>query len=157
MRADLQKCLGPCAGRCTRTVYQARVQEARRFLEGDLDQPLRVLRNRMQQAAQDMQFEYAAALRDRTFRLEGARAELVALRGTIESLTFLYTVRGHRGEDRIYLVRRGSIRAELPVPRTRAEEQDLLQTAMRIYQRRERGPATVDPAIVSEMLLISRW
>ena len=37
-------------------------------------------------------------------------AELLALRGTIEALSFVYTVPGYRGEDRVYIIRRGSIR-----------------------------------------------
>ncbi|MGH7467559.1 MAG: GIY-YIG nuclease family protein [Longimicrobiales bacterium] len=157
VRADLNKCLGPCAGRCTRTEYAVRVHEARRFLEGDLHRPLRVLQERMQHAAQRMQFEYAAELRDRSFRLEGARAELVSLRGTLEALTFLYTVPGHGGEDRVYLIRRGHIRAQFPMPRSGDEEERLLEVAAREFRRQERGPTPVDPHHVAEILLVSRW
>jgi excinuclease ABC subunit C len=157
VRADLRKCLAPCAGRCTRTDYLNRVHQARRFLDGDLDRPLRVLQERMQDAAARMQFEYAAELRDRSYRLEGARAELVSLRGTLEELTFLYTVPGHRGDDRVYLIRRGCIRAQFPLPRCAQEEEQLLHTAAREFRRRERGPAHVDPHTVAEILLVSRW
>lgn len=157
VRADLQKCLAPCAARCTRSEYHARVREARRFLEGDFNRPLRLLQDRMKSAAERMQFEYAATLRDRAYRLEGARAELLELRGTIDALSFLYTVPGHRGDDRVYIIRRGSIRAELSLPRTREEEASLLKQAEKILRRRERGPITVDPNTVSEILLVSRW
>jgi excinuclease ABC subunit C len=157
VRADLQKCLAPCASRCTRTEYRARVDEAKRFLEGGVHGPLSKLQNRMRSAAERMQFEYAAQLRDRAFRLEGARAELVALRDSIESLTFAYSVPGYRGDDRVYLIRRGSIRAELMVPRTGADEQQLRTIATRVFRRRERGPVTVDPHTAGEILLISRW
>ena len=157
VRADLMKCLAPCAGRCTRFEYHDRVREAKRFLEGDFNQPLQLLHDRMTQAAERMQFEYAAHLRDRAYRLEGARAELTELRGTIDSLSFIYTVPGHRGDDRVYIIRRGSIRAELPLPRSAAEEKQLLETSAKVFSRRERGPATVDPNTVGEILLISRW
>ncbi len=157
VRADLQKCLAPCAARCTRSEYHSRVHEAKRFLEGDFHQPLRLLHDRMTQAAARMQFEYAAHLRDRAYRLEAARAELIELRGTIDALSFIYSVPGHRGDDRVYIIRRGSIRAELPLPRSGAEEEQLFKTAAKIFRRRERGPVTADPNTVGEILLISRW
>ena len=157
VRADLHKCLAPCAGRCTKSEYAQRIVHARRFLEGDVDRPLRVLQDRMQVAAERMQFEYAAQLRDRAYALEGARAELVALRGSIEALSFIYTVPGHHGDDRVYIIRRGSIRHECAAPKNRAEERELLELAARLFRRRERGPATVDPHTVGQILLISRW
>jgi excinuclease ABC subunit C len=157
VRADLHKCLAPCAGRCTRAAYRARVDEAKRFLEGDLDRPLRLLHNRMTGAADRLQFEYAAALRDRAFRLEGARAELILLRGSIEALSFVYTVPGFRGDDRVYIIRRGSIRFETGAPRDPDAERSIMAHARRVFARRERGPATVDPHQVGEILLVSRW
>lgn len=157
VRADLHKCMAPCAGRCTRTDYQYRVLQARRFIEGDVDRPLKVLYERMKTASQRMQFEYAALLRDRAYQLEGARTELLALRGTIEALSFIYSVPGYQGDDRVYIIRRGSIRKELPAPRTLAEEQAVMESARRILGRRERGPATVDPFSAGETVLISTW
>jgi len=157
MRADLNRCLGPCAGRCTRTEYDTRVTEARRFLEGDVHRPLNVLQDRMREAAARLQFEYAANLRDRAQRLEAAREELVALRRTVESLTFVYPVRGHAGDDRVYLIRRGRIRAEYAWPKNEVERNRLLQHARATFARREQGPAPIDADNVREVLLIARW
>lgn len=157
VRADLQKCLAPCAARCTATEYRSRVQQAKRFLEGDFHRPLNVLHDRMEQASRELRFEYAAQLRDRALRLEGARAELLELRGSIETLTFIYPVRGFGGDDRVYIIRRGTVRAEEAAPRTMMEEQRLLRLAHTIFRRRERGPATVEPQTVAQILLISRW
>jgi excinuclease ABC subunit C len=74
--------------------YHAQVELARRFLDGDADVPLTILRQRMATAADRLHFEYAANLRDRMYRLEDARAELVSLRGFIDSLSFVYEVPG---------------------------------------------------------------
>jgi excinuclease ABC subunit C len=156
VRADLGKCLGPCAARCTRTTYLERVAEARRFLEGTVERPLHVLRERMEHAAGRMQFEYAAALRDRALRLEGARAELVALRNSMEALTLVYSVPGYRGDDRVYLIRRACLCGELPMPRNEADQRRLLENALPVLQRRERA-RKLDETTVSEMLLVSRW
>jgi excinuclease ABC subunit C len=156
VRADLGKCLAPCAARCTRAGYAARVAEARRFIEGARDRPIQLLNQRMQQAAERMQFEYAATLRDRVLRLEGARAELVELRRSIEALTFVYLVPGHRAEDRVYVIRRGVVLLDRPAPRCAEEESSLWESATDVFRRRESAVA-VDPAKVSEMLLLDRW
>jgi excinuclease ABC subunit C len=157
IRADVHKCLAPCAGRCTRTEYAGRVAEARRFLEGDVRKPLNVLNQRMQAAADRLQFEYAAQLRDRASRLEEARYELIAARSSIEALTFLYKVPGHSGDDRVYAIRRGSIRAEWPAPSTDAEWEALQQQARPLLTRRERVTTAVSAEQVNEVLLVARW
>jgi excinuclease ABC subunit C len=157
MRADVRKCLAPCAARCTRVEYLGRAEQARRFLEGDVDLPLRMLGERMRTAAERMQFEYAAQLRDRAVRLADARSELLALRGTIEALSFLYQVPGWGGDDRVYLVRRGSIRAERPAPRTPQERAALLREAKRLFARPEYRAASVHAGQVAEILLVARW
>jgi excinuclease ABC subunit C len=155
MRADVGKCLAPCAARCTKTEYTAQAELARRFLDGDADVPLTILRQRMAVAADRLHFEYAATLRDRMLQLEDARAELVALRGFIESLSFVYDVPGHDGDDRTYVVRRGSIREELSSPRG-TERKTLLERAGRLLRRRETF-ARVAPTQAAEILLLARW
>lgn len=156
IRGDVKKCLAPCAGRCTRSEYGARVLEARKFLKGDVRKPLDVLNERMRSAAERLQFEYAAQLRDRAWRLEEARYELMAARSSIEALTFVYRVPGWDGDDRWYVIKRGSIKAEWPAPRTLSEEEQLLKTAQRTLARRE-WKATVSPEEVGEVLLVARW
>jgi excinuclease ABC subunit C len=156
MRADVGKCLAPCAARCTRTEYLAQVETARRFMDGDADVPLTILRQRMAAAADRLQFEYALQLRDRMQRLEDARAELVALRGMIDSLSFVYHVEGHDGQERVYIIRRGSIREERPAPATAAEEAELRERATAVLNRRETF-ARVAPTQAAEILLLARW
>jgi excinuclease ABC subunit C len=156
MRADVRKCIAPCAGRCTKAEYSAQVELARRFLDGDADIPLTILRKRMDAAADRLQFEYAGELRDRMHRLEDARAELVSLRGFIESLSFVYEVPGHAGDNRAYIIRRGSIREERPAPKDDVEREALTERARRLLQRRETY-ARVAPTQAAEILLLARW
>jgi excinuclease ABC subunit C len=156
MRADVNKCLAPCAGRCTKQEYSAQVELARRFLDGDADIPLTILRQRMQTAADRLMFEYAGSLRDRMHRLEEARGELLGLRGLIDSLSFVYEVQGHGGADRVYVVRRGSIREDAPLPATDAARAELAERARRLLERRETF-ARVEPTQAAEILLLARW
>ena len=156
IRGDVKKCLAPCAGRCTRTEYDGRVVEARKFLKGDVEKPLNVLNERMRQAAARLNFEYAAQLRDRAYRLEEARYELVAARSSIEALSFMYRVTGWNGEDRIYVVKRGRIKAEYAAPRSKAEGDAMRVEAKRLLARRD-WTTTVNAQEVGEVLLVARW
>ena len=158
MRGEVNKCMAPCAARCSLSEYTEQLELARRFLEGDVDTPLAMLRTRMEDAVRRMQFEYAADLRDRAVRLELARDELIALRGLIDSLTFVYQPQGYSGMDeRVYVVRRGAIQSEHPAPRSTAERDAILEKAAGIFRRREYAANRIRPTQAAEILLLARW
>ena len=117
IRAQTRSCLGPCHGGCFSSDYARRVEVGRRFLEGRTKEPLRLLQEEMEEASGSLEFEYAAILRDRLQRLESLQKELVAFRGRVEGLSFVYRVPGFRGDDRLYLIRKGLVEEELPTPR----------------------------------------
>ncbi|QSQ23354.1 UvrB/UvrC motif-containing protein [Pyxidicoccus parkwayensis] len=157
MRGQLSRCLAPCAGRCTHAEYHARVVQARAFLEGTSDTPLTLLRERMALAARRLQFEYAAELRDRAERLELMRGWIVELGRTLKQLSFVYTVPGHGGEDRTYVVRRGSVRDELPAPGSSEEHAALEARAREIFERPEPETLGLRAHEAQEVMLIARW
>ena len=61
------------------------------------------------------------------------------------------------GDDRIYAIRRGSIRAEWPAPVGDEAMEALKETARPVLTRRERHTTTVSPEQVNEVLLVARW
>src|SRR5690606_16322457 len=156
-RSELGLCAGPCAALCSQADYLRRVALARAFLDGDADEPLRWLNERMVQAPDRWDVEYAAALRDRAARLEMLRDEFGRLREALESLTFLYHVPGHDGDDRVYLIRRGTVRAVVPAPRTAAERRRLSRLAAEHFGPPEPTGALVAKHQVDEILLIAQW
>lgn len=156
-RFELKLCLGPCAARCSEAEYGRRVEMAKAFLDGHADEPLRWLNERMAAAADRWEFEYAGRLRDRLHRLESLRDEFAQLREALDSLTFLYRVAGVEGDDRVYLVRRGTVRTVIPVPRTAAERQRLARLCDEHFGRPEHQGALVQRHQVDEILLLSRW
>ncbi len=59
------QCLAPCAGLADQAEYATAVQEVAGFLDGRQEPILKKLRERMEEAAEDLDFERAARLRDR--------------------------------------------------------------------------------------------
>ncbi len=157
LRADLRTCLAPCCGRPTAAEYAHAVETARRFLEGRAERPLREIEVRMQTAAEQMEFEYAGLLRDRLERLRRFRDELVAFRGRVEDLTFVYRVPGFHGDDRVYLIRRGRIQRELAHPKGRKARERVACAIEEVYGEVDRGPRGLAPEDAAEILLVAQW
>lgn len=157
IRHEIRKCLGPCIGACTVNAYRERVAMARAFLDGADDGPIERLRADMQNASDRMEFERAATLRDKLHRLEELREQFGRLRFAVETLSFLYTVEGHGGDDRLYLIRRGRVRAEVPSPRT-AQDRRSLETLVRsVYTPPEKATTSIPTHEIDELLLLSSW
>ena len=157
LRAELRSCLAPCCGRPTAAEYASAVETARRFLEGRAEGPLRELEERMAQAAARMEFEYAGLLRDRLDRLRGFRDELVAFRGRVEDLSFIYRVPGFRGDDRMYLLRKGRVVADIPHPKGRSARERAAAVVEDVYGGTDRGPRGMAPEDAAEILLVAQW
>jgi excinuclease ABC subunit C len=158
IRFEIGKCLGPCIGVPTSAAYRERVVQARAFLDGADDGPIERLGALMQDASDRLEFERAGAFRNKRQRLEDLRDRFDKMRFATESLTFSYRVEGFGGEDRVYLIRRGVVRAELPAPRSRTEESDLKATVRRIVTDTPvTSPRSIPQHEVDELLVIAAW
>ena len=60
----IRKCSAPCVGRITQEAYRAQVEAACEFLQGQSGEMMRKLEDEMKKAAERMDFEKAAQLRD---------------------------------------------------------------------------------------------
>ncbi len=157
IRYEVGKCLGPCVAACTVAEYDERVALARAFLDGRDDGPMDLLRARMEECSERLEFERAASYRDKLRRLEGLREQFARLRFAVETLSFVYTVPGWEGEDRVYLIRRGRVRHEQPAPRTAAQRRRLDAHVAEVFAPVEREGSTVPAHEVDELLLLSSW
>lgn len=70
MYYDIKRCLGPCANNCTTEEYSTAINQVRLFLSGKPEAILRDLKTKMNQAAEDLQFERAAYVRDQIKAVE---------------------------------------------------------------------------------------
>jgi excinuclease ABC subunit C len=70
LQFHIHRCLGPCIGVASHEEYMAVMQQVVMFLEGKHEQVIGMLRQRMEEAAEAMQFERAAVLRDQIRSVE---------------------------------------------------------------------------------------
>lgn len=157
LRAETGSCLGPCCGGCSSVDYQDRTEVARRFLEGKTREPLRLLQEEMAEAAASLEYEYAAMVRDRLARLESLQRELVGFRGRVECLSFVYRIPGFKGDDRVYLIRKGLVEEELPHPRGARGRLKARRKVEEVYARPPVQVEALTPEAASEILLVARW
>jgi excinuclease ABC subunit C len=157
IRLEISKCLGPCVGACTAGEYMSKLSVARAFLEGSDDAPVGTLRDAMLAASERLEFERAASLRDKLQRLEGLKSQFERYRFAIETLSFVYEVPGHSGEDRVYVIRRGRVRAESAAPKDAVERARLSVAAAEIFGSSERDGGQIPRHEVDEFLLLSAW
>ncbi len=66
----IKKCMGLCRGRISRADYNEIIDNAVRFLKQDTDKIADVIRRNMEQAAENLEFEKAALLRDQITAIE---------------------------------------------------------------------------------------
>ena len=104
-----------------------------------------------------LEFEYAATLRDRALELTGFRDRLVAWRGEVEGLTFLYRVPGFHGADRLYLIRRGRVRWELDYPKGTRARSLALEHIEDVFGTQEALPRTLEADEAAEILFVAAW
>jgi excinuclease ABC subunit C len=157
IRLEVRKCLGPCVAACTAAQYQTQVDLARAFLEGSNDGPIERLRTEMDTCAELLNFERAAVLRDKLHRLETLREMFSRMRFAVETLSFTYAVPGHAGDDRVYIIRRGTVRAQTAAPRSAKDRARLLAMVRDVFDPPERASGAVPTHEIDELLLLSSW
>jgi excinuclease ABC subunit C len=157
IRYEVKKCLGPCVGGCTESEYLHRVALARAFLDGRDDGPIATLRHEMEAASEKLEFERAASMRDKLQRLEALKQQFLRFRFAVETLSFVYTVPGYGGEDRVYLIRRGRVRAEDIPPQGERDHRRLAHLTEAIYGTVERETTQIPTHEIDELLLLSSW
>ncbi len=72
VRHQIGRCMAPCSGSAGQEAYHDMVQQVRLFIEGKNRELLDTLKQRMETASEQMDYERAAELRDRIARIEGA-------------------------------------------------------------------------------------
>jgi excinuclease ABC subunit C len=156
IRHEIGGCLAPCAAACTLSDYAAAARAARAFLDGADPSPVESLERDMNAAAAAMQFERAAALRDRWRPLHWLTRHLSRLREA-GGHSFIYPVAGHDGTELCYLIRRGRVVAALRRP---ADDEGRRRAGAELAAALAPGRVVPGPLSLAEtdgVLLVAGW
>jgi excinuclease ABC subunit C len=157
LRHEFGFCSGPCAGLVTEREYRNRVETAIAFLEGRTIQPIDRVVATMQEAARSGRFEVAARWREKFEQLEWLLAATSRARTAIDLLTFVYRDTGDFGDDRVYLMRQGVVRASFPYPATPIEHEAFRAVVAQEVQHPASAPGPLPLESIDEVLLVMSW
>jgi excinuclease ABC subunit C len=157
LRHDLGTCAGPCIGAGDGLAYRAQTEAIRAFLEGQSDEPVTSLTRAMHEASAAMEFERAAVLRDRLERVSWLHQRVQHFHANMDRLTFRYHTEGSDGRSWVYLVRRGTVRAEVEAPTTPETRAALKALASRIFDGPDPTGADIPMHDLDEFYLVASW
>lgn len=157
MRHDFGYCAGPCAGFVAEWDYRTRVEAAMAFLEGRTIQPIDRVVASMQAAAGRAEFEAAAKWRERFENLEWLFGAVSRARTAVDLLTFVYRDPGAFGDERVYLIRRGVVKASFPWPDTPIEHEAFRAVVRGELAQPDAAPGPLPLDAIDELLLIMAW
>jgi len=133
---EIGRCSAPCVGRIDGAAYQRLVKDGITFLEGRARALVGDLRARMDEVAEELRFEAAAALRDRITAIEKTieRQRIFSLTGRNRDIFGLYR-EGDLTQVSALFIRNGRMLRQkaFPLIRLRAENGELLSSLLKRY------------------------
>ena len=109
---QIRRCAGPCVGRVSPEDYRAMMEEMCLFLEGRQADLVSRLRERMEKAAAELEFEKAAELRDQLRALEDVMARQTMISTDMEDQDVVGYARSDRSAMvavQVFFVREGKV------------------------------------------------
>jgi excinuclease ABC subunit C len=107
---EIHRCLGVCAGKCTKEEYWRIVEEVKLFLQGKKDDLLKDLRERMGQHAEALEFEQAARIRDQIEAITRVMERQKMISTNFENQDIIATARkGSKVNVQLFFVRNGML------------------------------------------------
>ncbi|GCE17061.1 exonuclease domain-containing protein [Dictyobacter kobayashii] len=158
LRFHLGRCSAPCRGDGDAEAYRQVVEQVCAFLGGEREDLLERLRRQMFEAAQQLNFERAAWLRDAVRSADEVLIGQRLITGAVEANNlFIVYPSAQEGCNEIFLIRHGRLIEQSCVP----HEPNQMQTALNALLQRaiELGepPSIVGKAEVDQINIISRW
>jgi excinuclease ABC subunit C len=164
MYHDIHRCLGPCVpGLVSREEYRATIEAVCRFLEGKTEQVVRELRRTMERAAESMEFERAAYLRDQIRDIEkiSERQQVLRTVGTDQDVIAFARENGS-AVVQVFYIRGGKLIGSEPFALQNTEDEDdqhmLTSFLTQVYDSAAHVPPNILLADhVEEPLIIEQW
>ncbi|BCL83954.1 GIY-YIG nuclease family protein [Ktedonobacteria bacterium brp13] len=158
LRLHLGRCSGPCRGNDDAEAYRKVIDEVCAFLGGAREDLLDRLRRQMLEAAQQLNFERAAWLRDAIHSADEILIGQKLITGAVESNN-LYIIYPSAldGHNEIFVVRHGRLVAQRCVVHERETMQAALHELLTYAREWGAAPSIVGKAEVDQINIISRW
>jgi len=161
---DMRRCLGPCVPALVdQREYKQTIDSVCRFLEGKTEDVLKTLRKRMRTAADDMNFERAAFVRDQIKEIEqiGQRQQVMRTVNTDQDVVAFAREDGS-AVVQIFYIRNGKLIGAEPFALQNTEDEDDAQLLASFLTQFYDHAAEVPPNIllaehVEEPMIIERW
>ena len=149
---DIGKCPGPCMGKISEEEYKERIDAIIAFLKGHSEETEKLLKQEMEDAAEQLNFERAAKLRDRLNSIRHiTERQRVSFTDGREWDVFAFTQDGSRVCFQVFFVRNGMVtgRDYYVVDNTESWDiQELLSSYIRSFYH--------DDAFVPEEILLAQ-
>ena len=164
LNQHIGRCLGPCCGLANPGAYRKMVQEICLFMEGRQEELLKSLRARMEGAAERLEFERAAELRDQLRAVEEIMAKQKIISAGLEDRDVIAMARG-QGEScvMVFFVRGGKLlgREHLMLQGTDGMSRPEVLTGFvkQYYHQAEFMPKEIlmEAAVTEELEVIGSW
>lgn len=161
----IKRCSGPCIGAINREDYRQMISELAQFLEGKSDEVLAQLSRQMERAAEQLQFERAAQLRDqmRAARQIVERQKVVSGKQEDEDvIAFAQDARTGEACVQVFFIRRGKLigRESFVLEGATSDENGELITAFvkQFYDEAAQVPPSILlPKDLDERAIIEQW
>ncbi|UNC90782.1 excinuclease ABC subunit UvrC [Candidatus Contubernalis alkaliaceticus] len=159
----LKYCLAPCQGEVSPEQYGGLVKDLTLFLEGRQEKLLRRLEREMHGAAAELNFEKAAALRDKHQGLSGLVSRQKVVSPKLKDLDVIgYSQAEQETFMQVFLIRQGKIvgKEQFTLTNTQGLKAREILTAFikQYYNSSTAVPAEIlTPAVVSEKEVLESW
>jgi excinuclease UvrABC nuclease subunit len=163
LRLDFGRCEAPCTREVDRERYRRALEEACRLLEGHSEQLFAVLQGQLEQAAERLQFELAARLRDAIQDIRRLVGKQQALLSAVRNLSLVAVCPARRPQAvELFLFSAGRLLEQREVDRALLAQPRALRTLVtELLQRyegsRESIGMRVEQEVVDQINIVSEW
>lgn len=160
---EIKRCMAPCTGNQSKEEYHQIVKQVRQFLEGRDHELLDGLRARMEAAAEREEFEEAARVRDRLFKIERMLEKQRITQTSATEQDVIGLARQGAGVDLQILFVRGGLligRKDFFWPQSAdAPDEELVRSAIEQFYNKDGQPPkeVLVPTELDDTALIEQW
>ena len=160
----LGQCIGPCDHEVTKVMYQQQIQKIKQFFNGDIQPIMTQLKDKMQAAAERLDFEQAADYRDQLQYIETTIERQIIMSQDYDNTdVFAYDFQRGWISIQVFMLRQGSIlkREAAIYPAYTDPDEELTTFIARFYQEENHllpkailVPEDVDKDLLSQVISV---